>query len=141
MKHWFLVLLGLVAVSLLADAAEDQWEVFAPGKAPAGEVVTLAEAAEIKEAKAPYYLIGTFSVTASSKNRAVLRDESALAAAPNERPSFRPMRVVVEYLPEFPVPATGETVVRTEKNPFLIMRVHPMADDQTTVYVREIIRE
>ncbi len=135
-------MLGCLAILRTAEAAQGEWEMFAPGSVPPGKVVTLAESAKVDVGGTPHYLIGNFTVTASCADRAVLRQEGGAgpASLPDRREKVLPVGVVVEYPSDKTPPALKDLVVRTTTNPFLITRVEPMPDNQTTVYVREIVR-
>ena len=142
MRTLILALLGCLAVLRTAEAAQGEWEMFAPGSLPPGKIVTLAESASADVGGTLHYLIGNFTVTASSAKRAALRQEEGVgpASLPNGRGKVPPVRVVVQYRSDTAPPAEKDLVVRTPKNPFLIIRVKSMPDNQTTVYVREIVR-
>lgn len=106
--------------------------IYPPGKAPPAptlsfnEIEALADHGGVNER---LYLTGEFRVTASSGNRAVLRDA--------QRPDDQSPRIVVEYPTAAIPPREKERLVRDATRPYLIKGVR-QADDVITVYVREI---
>jgi hypothetical protein len=76
------------------------------------------------------YLAGDFQVSASGKNRAVLRGSGGQ----------QNVRVIVDFPGNAAPPAEGETVQRNAQRPFQITNVERGPDGQVNVYVREITR-
>lgn len=115
------------------------WRTYAPGKAPSARLVSPAEAgalAERGELGDRIYLVGDFRVTASTDNRAVLRDSAfrgdAVAGA---------ARIIVEYPAGAIPPAENAAFVRDAGRPYEIRDVRRGADGQVNIYVREIIQQ
>ena len=109
------------------------WPVYPAGKMPFGKIMTQAEAAKYPnrgEFKEVRYLVGTFTVTSTGKDRAVLRAHDDLTGPE--------IRVLVMYPPAIPVPAEGTKVVRDETRGFLITDVRRGNNGQVTIYVRDI---
>jgi hypothetical protein len=109
------------------------WRTYPPGQAPPARTLapedagTLASRGVIDE---PLYLRGSFRVTATGANRAVLRDSSL--------PDEQSPRILAEYPAGFVPPAEKEIVVRDGSRPFLIYDIRRGADGVITIYVREI---
>ncbi len=115
------------------------WRTYPPGKAPQARLVSPAEAgdlAERGELGERLYLRGDFRVTASTDNRAVLRDSSfkgdAVAGA---------ARIIVEYPAGAIPPVESSVFVRDAARPFEIRDIRRGADGQVNIYVREIIQQ
>jgi len=116
------------------------WRTYPAGKAPPARTVTPAEAGEIAdrgELGDRIYLRGDFRVTASTDNRAVLRDRSdgVNPAGPGTA------RIIVEYPAGAIPPAENSEVVRDPARPFEIRDVRRGADGQVNIYVREIMQQ
>ncbi len=116
------------------------WRTYAPGQMPRGRVIDPADAAPLADSGIGgerLYLRGSFVVTASEENRAVLRpQEGALTSL--IRPGAGATRVIVEYPAGMQPPGEGTTVDRDETRPFMITDVRRGADGQINLYVREI---
>ena len=114
------------------------WRMYAAGKAPPARAVTSAEAGDLAdrgELGDRTYLQGDFRVTASSENRAVLRERAA-----GTEPAAGAARIIVEYPAGAVPPAENSSFVRDAARPFEIRDVRRGADGQVNIYVREIIQ-
>ena len=114
------------------------WRMYAAGKAPPARAVTPAEAgglADRGELGERTYLQGDFRVTASSENRAVLRERAA-----GTEPAAGAARIIVEYPAGAVPPAENTGFVRDAARPFEIRDVRRGEDGQVNIYVREIIQ-
>jgi hypothetical protein len=116
-----------------------KWRTYPPGQMPRGRLVENSELGEIADrgvGTERLYLRGSFNVTASGENRAVLRSQGGV---PNIlRPGSGGVRVIVEYPQGAQPPAEGAAFSRDEMRPFLITDVRKGADGQINVYVREV---
>jgi hypothetical protein len=112
------------------------WRTYAPGQAPPGktvgldDVAALADRGEIGER---LYLRGDFRVTASSSNRAVLRDA-------NKTDEQSP-RVLVEYPSGAVAPAERDRLSRDSSRPYQIYNVRRGPDGVVTIWVKEITQQ
>ena len=116
------------------------WRTYAPGQMPRGRVIDPSDAAPLATTGlggGRLYLRGSFVVTASEENRAVLRpQEGALTSV--FRPGAGATRVIVQYPDGYQPPAEGPTFSRDVDRPFMITDVRRDRDGQIDVYVREI---
>jgi hypothetical protein len=76
------------------------------------------------------YLHGLFKVSASGKDRAILR---SLKSASN-------VRVIVQYPQGVEVPSEDSQVHRDARRPFQIIDMRESPDGQINVYAREVTR-
>jgi hypothetical protein len=112
------------------------WRTYAPGQAPPGrtlgleDVAALADRGEIGER---LYLRGDFRVTASSPNKAVLRDAN--------KPDDQSPRVLVEYPSGAVAPAERERLSRDSSRPYQIYNVRRGPDGVVTIWVKEITQQ
>jgi hypothetical protein len=116
------------------------WRIYPVGKAPPARTVTPVEAGELAdrgELGDRIYLRGDFRVTASTDNRAVLRDR----AGGTEPAASTGARIIVEYPAGAIPPAENSVFVRDSTRPFEIRDVRRGADGQVNIYVREIIQQ
>lgn len=112
------------------------WRTYPPGQAPPARTLTPQDAGTLAGRgmiDETLYLRGSFRVTATGANRAVLRDSSA--------PDEQSPRVLVEYPAGFVPPSEKEIVVRDGARPFQIYDVRRGADGVVTIYVREITQQ
>jgi hypothetical protein len=111
------------------------WRTYPPGQAPPGRTISPESAGELagQGIVETVYLRGSFRVTATSGNRAVLRD----SALPDEQSP----RILAEYPAGFLPPQEKEVVIRDGARPFQIRDVRRGADGVITIYVREITQE
>jgi len=116
------------------------WRTYAPGQMPRGRVIDPSDAAPLAETGVGgerLYLRGSFVVTASEENRAVLRpQEGALSSV--FKPGVGATRVIVQYPAGVQPPVEGATFSRDVDRPFMITDVRRGADGQLNLYVREI---
>ena len=109
------------------------WKTYAPGQAPPARILSPEDAGALAGRgmiNEPLYLRGSFRVTATGANRAVLRDSSV--------PDEQSPRIVAEYPAGFVAPPERAIFVRDGARPFLIYDVRRGADNVITIYVREI---
>ena len=108
------------------------WTTYAPGQMPRGRLVEASELSGIADrglGAERLYLPGSFSVTASGENRAVLRTNDGA------------VRIIVEFPRGMRPPAEGSSFDRNLQRPFLITDVRKGADGQINVYAREVTSE
>jgi len=84
------------------------------------------------------YLRGSFVVTASGGNRAVLRSHSSLALGNLIKGGSGSIRIIVDYPVGTVPPAEGASFSRDESRPFQISEIRRGNDGNINVYVREI---
>jgi len=112
------------------------WRTYPPGQAPPARTLSPEDAGSLAGRgmiNEPVYLRGSFRVTATGANRAVLRDSST--------PDEQSPRILAEYPAGFVPPAEKEIVVRDGARPFQIYDVRRGADGIITIYVREITQQ
>ena len=122
-------------------AAGASWHTYRPGKMPRGRLVTLSDASELADRGTGgerLYLRGSFVVSTSSDNRAVLRSNSTLGNALATVTSSAPPRVIVEYPAGIQAPAKSATFSRDEARPFEIISVRREPNGQINIFAREI---
>jgi len=128
----------------IAAATSGSWPVYAPGQMPRGRLLGLKEMSNMEGADVAaerVYLQGSFVVTASGPNRAVLRNQGAIANALGFGGNGANLRVIVEYPAGARPPAEGSTFSRDARRPFQITEIRRGGTDgQMNVYVREITR-
>jgi hypothetical protein len=116
-------------------AETGSWKTYAPGKLPAGKVVTPGEAGDLAQrgelVNGRFYLRGNFIVTASNEGRAVLR-------AQGPKTETGGARVMVEFPPSVTPPSEGSTFARDESRPFEVRDVRRGADGLLNIWVREV---
>jgi hypothetical protein len=116
------------------------WRTYAPGQMPRGRVILPSDAAPLADSGLGgerLYLRGSFVVTASEENRAVMRPQAGLLGS-LFRPGNGSTRVIVEYPSGVEPPVEGSTLARDDTRPFMITDVRRGADGQINLYVREI---
>ena len=112
------------------------WRTYPVGQAPPARIMSPEDAGSLAGRgmiNEPLYLRGSFRVTATGSNRAVLRDSSV--------PDEQSPRIVAEYPAGFVAPKEKEVFVRDGARPFLIYDVRRGADRVVTIYVREITQQ
>jgi hypothetical protein len=82
------------------------------------------------------YLQGSFTVTASGSDKAVLR--SSLRSGFGSRAEN--VRIIVQYPNGMKAPADGSSVSRDARRPFQVMDVKESTGGQINVYVREVTK-
>jgi hypothetical protein len=86
------------------------------------------------------YLQGSFVVTASGQNRAVLRSQAALPENLGMGGRSSNTRIIVEFPSGSRPPSEGSTLSRDSRRPFLVTEIRRTSDGQVNVYVREVTR-
>jgi hypothetical protein len=112
------------------------WRTYPPGQAPPARTLSPEDAGALVGRGVidePLYLRGSFRVTATGANRAVLRDSST--------PDEQSPRILAEYPAGFIPPGEKEIIVRDGSRPFLIYDLRKGADGVITIYVREITQQ
>jgi hypothetical protein len=112
------------------------WRTYRPGQAPPARTLSPEDAGALASRGVidePLYLRGSFRVTATGANRAVLRDSSL--------PDEQSPRILAEYPAGFIPPVEKEIIVRDGSRPFLIYDIRRGADGVVTIYVREITQQ
>jgi len=120
------------------------WRTYAPGKMPRGRLVSLSDASELADRGTGgerLYLHGSFSVSLSTDNRAVLRSNSSLGNALATVTNSPPPRVIVEYPAGTSAPAKNTTFSRNEQRPFEITSVRREPNGQINIFAREVTAE
>jgi hypothetical protein len=110
------------------------WQVYAPGKLPAGRSITVSDAQKLVEQgdlRERTFLRGNFIVTAAGDNKAVLRPEGSPLAAQT--------RIIVEYPAGALPPRERTTFLRDDSQGFEVRDIRRGTDGQLNVYVREIL--
>lgn len=123
------------------NAAGGNWRTYAPGKMPRGRLVTLSDASELADRGTGgerLYLHGSFVVSFSNGNRAVLRSSSSLSNALSTVTNSLPPRVIVEYPSGTEAPQKKSSVNRDELRPFEITSVRREPNGQINVFAREV---
>lgn len=129
--------------AVVAAAAGGSWPVYEPGRMPRGRLLNLRDMPHLAAQGTGgerMYLQGSFVVTASGGNRAVLRAQGALTEALGFRGRASNVRVIAEFPPGTTPPSEGSTFSRDSLRPFQIMDVRTGADGQINVFVREVTR-
>jgi len=112
------------------------WRTYAPGQAPPGRVLGLEDVAALAdrgEIGERLYLRGDFRVTASSPNKAVLRDAN--------KPDDQSPRVLVEYPSGAVAPQERDRLSRDSSRPYQIYNVRRGPDGVVTIWVKEITQQ
>ena len=120
------------------------WHTYAPGKMPRGRLVSLSEAGELADRGTGgerLYLHGSFVVSVSNENRAVLRSNSALGSALSAVTKSLPPRVIVEYPAGTEAPVKNQTFFRDETRPFEITSNRREPGGQINIFAREVTTE
>ena len=120
------------------------WRTYAPGKMPRGRLVTLSDAGDLADRGTGgerLYLRGSFTVSVSADNRAVLRSSSPLSNALSTVTDGLPPRVIVEYPAGTQAPAKSANFARDEQRPFEITSVRREANGQINIFAREVTTE
>ncbi len=117
------------------------WRTYQPGRMPRGRLMDLSEAADLADRGVGgerSYLQGSFIVTATNDNRAVLRPNSRIGNMIGSVIRQRPPRVIVEFPDGAALPAERASISRADDRPFEIRDVQRGADGQINIYVREV---
>jgi hypothetical protein len=114
-----------------APKSPGNWEVYPADKMPPGKSITQEEAVKLTSGEyleKKLYLVGSFYVAATHKDRAILRGSEKRGL----------INVVASYPVSIPAPQEGATLVREEPRGFRITRVKRASADEVTIYVRDI---
>jgi hypothetical protein len=98
---------------------------------PHGKILTETEAAKLASGdytEKPLYLVGSFYVAVSQKDRAILWPEDKTG----------PLHIVASYPISIPPPKEGSRVTREAPRGYRITRIKHPTPEETTIYVREI---
>ena len=127
----------------IATTAGGKWPTYAPGQMPRGRLANVPDMADLASrgvAGERIYLQGSFVVTASGQNRAVLRSQAALPENLGIGGRSSNTRIIVEFPSGSRPPSEGSTLSRDSRRPFLVTEVRRTSDGQVNVYVREVTR-
>jgi hypothetical protein len=127
----------------IATTAGGNWPTYAPGQMPRGRLANVPDMSELASrgvAGERIYLQGSFVVTASGQNRAVLRSQAALPENLGIGGRSSNARIIVEFPAGSRPPSEGSTISRDSRRPFLVTEVRRTSDGQVNVYVREVTR-
>jgi hypothetical protein len=127
----------------IATTAGGKWPTYAPGQMPRGRLANVPDMSELAGrgvAGERIYLQGSFVVTASGQNRAVLRSQAALPENLGIGGRSSNTRIIVEFPSGSRPPSEGSTLSRDSRRPFLVTEIRRTADGQVNVYVREVTR-
>lgn len=122
-----------------AAAPGRNWEVFPPGKMPRGRLVPVGEVPQLASRGTDgerIYLEGSFVVTASSQERAVLRSRNAVAGVFGGKAAN--VRIIADFPAGSQPPIEGASISRDALRPFLVTGIEKTEDGQINVRVREI---
>lgn len=132
-----------VAPPSIASTAGGSWPTFDPGQMPRGRLLGVQDAPDLAERGTSgerIYLQGSFVVTASGPNRAVLRSQAAVAETLGLKGRTSNIRIIAEFPAGAKPPSEGSTFSRDSRRPFQITEVRKSADGQVNVYVREVTK-
>ncbi len=127
----------------IATTAGGKWPTYSPGQMPRGRLANVPDMSDLASrgvAGERIYLQGSFIVTASGQNRAVLRSQAALPENLGIGGRSSNTRIIVEFPSGSRPPSEGSTLSRDSRRPFLVTEVRRTSDGQVNVYVREVIR-
>lgn len=127
----------------IASTAGGAWPTYDPGMMPRGRLIGVQDATTLAQrgvGEERIYLQGNFVVTASGTNRAVLRNQTAVAETLGIRGKTSNIRIIAEFPSGIQPPSEGSTFSRDSRRPFQIVRVTEAADGQVNVFVREVTR-
>ena len=119
-------------------AGGGSWKIYQPGKAPPGRVISARDAVVLADRGEPAertYLRGEFRVTASDKNRAIMRELSAGAETAGSA------RIFVDYPAGAVPPAESATTAHDSARPLRIRSVQRDAKGNLNIYAEEIIQQ
>jgi hypothetical protein len=127
----------------IATTAGGNWPTYAPGQMPRGRLANVPDMPELAGRGVGgerIYLQGSFIVTASGQDRAVLRSQAALPENLGIGGRSSNTRIIVEFPSGSRPPSEGATLSRDSRRPFLVTEVRKTSDGQVNVYVREVTR-
>jgi hypothetical protein len=123
----------------------ENWPLYASGQMPRGRLLALADAVKLRGyplAGDPYYLTGTFQVTASGPRRYIMRlarEGEQARFSPRDGEPARPVRFILDFPVDMRPLARGAVLERGVEEPFQLFRVENSGDGQLNVYLREVI--
>jgi len=123
----------------IAAANSKSWQVYEPGRMPRGRLVNSDDVQEMAKrgiSDDKVYLQGSFTVTASGSDKAVLR--SSQRGGLGSRAEN--VRIIVQYPNGMKAPTDGSSVSRDARRPFQVMDVKESTGGQINVYVREVTK-
>ncbi len=132
-----------VAPPSIASTAGGSWPMYDPGQMPRGRLLGVQDAPDLADRGTSgerIYLQGSFVVTASGPNRAVLRSQAAVAETLGLKGKTSNIRIIAEFPAGAKPPSEGSTFSRDSRRPFQITEVRKSADGQVNVYVREVTK-
>ncbi|MEX1118337.1 MAG: hypothetical protein WEB60_06025, partial [Terrimicrobiaceae bacterium] len=132
-----------VAPPSIASTAGGSWPTYDPGQMPRGRLLGVQDAPDLADRGTSgerIYLQGSFVVTASGPNRAVLRSQAAVTESLGIKGKTSSIRIIAEFPTGAKPPSEGSTFSRDSKRPFQITEVRRSADGQVNVYVREVTK-
>ena len=127
----------------IATTAGGNWPTYAPGQMPRGRLANVPDMPDLASRGVGgerIYLQGSFVVTASGQDRAVLRSQAALPENLGIGGRNSSTRIIVEFPSGSRPPSEGSTLSRDSRRPFLVTEVRKTSDGQVNVYVREVTR-
>ena len=127
----------------IATTAGGKWPTYPPGQMPRGRLANVPDMSELASRGVGgerVYLQGSFVVTASGQDRAVLRSQTSLPENPAIGEGKSTTRIIVEFPSGSRPPSEGSTLSRDSRRPFLVTEVRKTSDGQVNVYVREVTR-
>ena len=127
----------------IATTAGGKWPTYPPGQMPRGRLANVPDMPELASRGVGgerVYLQGSFVVTASGQDRAVLRSQAALPENLGIGGRSSNTRIIVQFPSGSRPPSEGSTLSRDSRRPFLVTEVRKTSDGQVNVYVREVTR-
>jgi hypothetical protein len=127
----------------IATTAGGKWPTYAPGQMPRGRLANVPDMSELASRGVGgerIYLQGSFVVTASGQDRAVLRSQNSLPENLDVDGRSSATRIIVEFPSGSRPPSEGSTLSRDSRRPFLVTEVRKTSDGQVNVYAREVTR-
>ena len=109
------------------------WQTYDPGRIPRGRLIAISDVANLAKRGTGgerMYLHGSFEVSASGNQRAVLR---SLKRASN-------VRIILQYPEGMEPPPDGSQMLRDARRPLQILDVRESTGGQINVYAREVTR-
>jgi hypothetical protein len=127
----------------IATTAGGKWPTYPPGQMPRGRLANVPDMSELASrgiGGERIYLQGSFVVTASGQDRAVLRSQTSLPENLGIGGRSTNTRIIVEFPSGSRPPSEGSTLSRDARRPFLVTEVRKTSDGQVNVYAREVTR-
>ena len=126
------------APKAIAAAGSKNWPLYEPGRMPRGRLVAPVDLSDIARKGTGgerIYLQGSFNVTATGGDRAVMRAPQRGFGSRTDN-----IRIIVQYPNGMTAPADGAAVSRDSRRPFQVMEVKESPGGQINVYVREVTK-